>query len=141
MAKPRITYRGVVYPWECDTMGHFTTRNYMVMFDGAGWHFLNEIGFDPEWITEKKIGWADVSHHIEYLKEVRAGALVLIESKPLRIGNKSIQFQLEMKSVSGEEIYARLTGVTVQFDLEKRCAILVLDEIREKVVAWLDDTA
>jgi acyl-CoA thioester hydrolase len=141
MAKPKITYRGVVYPWLCDSMGHFTTRFYMAMFDDAGWHFLHEIGFDPKWITEKRIGWADVSHHIEYLKEVPEGELVLIESKPLRIGNKSIESQLEMKFARNGEICARLTGVTVQFDLEKRCAIPVLDEIREKVVAWLDDAA
>ena len=111
------------------------------MFDNAGWHFLHEIGYDPDFISERKIGWADVSHHIEYLKEVHAGALLVIESKPVRIGGKSVEYQLEMKSVKGDEIYARLTAVTVQFDLEKRCAIPVLDEIREKVVAWIGDAA
>ena len=138
MAEPIIVYRGVVYPWLCDSMGHFTTRYYMAMFDDAAWHLLHAFGFDPEWITEKKIGWADVSHHIEYLKEVHHGELVLIEGKPLRVGNKSIKSQLEMKSVRSDEIYARLTAVTVQFDLAKRCAIPVLDEVREKALAWLD---
>jgi len=113
----------------------------MAMFDDAGWHFLHEIGFDPDWITEKKIGWADVSHHIEYLKELHQGELILIESKPLRIGNKSVEYQLEMKSVKGDEIYARLTATTVQFDLEERYAIPVLDEVREQVLAWLDGAA
>ena len=141
MAEPKITYRGVIYPWQCDSMGHFSTRHYMAMFDDAGWHFLHEIGFDLKLIAEKKIGWADVSHHIEYLKEVHQGELVLIESKPLRVGNKSIECQLEMKSVKSDEIYARLTAVTVQFDLEKRCAIPVLDEVREQVLAWLDGAA
>lgn len=141
MTDSRITYRGVIYPWLCDSMGHFTTRHYMAMFDDAGWHFLHEIGFDPDWITEKKIGWADVSHHIEYLKELHQGELILIESKPLRIGNKSVEYQLEMKSVKGDEIYARLTATTVQFDLEERYAIPVLDEVREQVLAWLDGAA
>lgn len=141
MADPRITYRGVIYPWLCDSMGHFTTRHYMAMFDDAAWHLLHEIGFDPDLITERKIGWADVSHHIEYLKELHQGELILIEGKPLRVGNKSIECQLEMKSVNSDEICARLTAVSVQFDLEKRCAIPVLDEVREKVVAWLGDDA
>jgi len=47
MTEPRITYRGVVYPWQCDAMGHFTTRFYMAVFDEAAWHFLWEAGFDP----------------------------------------------------------------------------------------------
>ena len=27
-AKARETYRGVVHPWQCDVMGHLTTRFY-----------------------------------------------------------------------------------------------------------------
>ena len=138
MTDAKITYRGVVYPWQCDGMGHFTTRQYMAMFDEAGWHFLYEVGFDPRLIKEKNIGWADVRHEIEYLTEVREGELVLIESRPLCVGNKSIQYQLEMKSVTNGEICARLTGICVQFDLVERCAIPVLPEVRERIVAWLD---
>ena len=121
-------------------MGHFTTRHYMAMFDEAGWHFLYEIGFDPDWVAEKKIGWADVRHEIEYLKEVHEGQLLVIESKPLRVGNKSIQYQLEMKCVTDGETCARLTGTCVQFDLVERCAIPVLPEVRTRIEAWLGDS-
>ena len=137
MTDAKITYRGVVYPWQCDGMGHFTTRHYMAMFDEAGWHFLYEVGFDPGLITKKNIGWADVRHEIEYLQEVREGELVVIESRPLRVGNKSIQYQLEMKSITKPATCARLIGTCVQFDLVERFAIPALPEVRKRIVAWL----
>ena len=137
MTKPESTYRGVVYHWQCDAMGHLTTRYYMAMFDEAAWHFLYEAGFDASTMHETNTGWADVHHEIEYLRELREGALVLIESKPVRIGNKSITYQLEMKTVGDDEISARLTATSVQFDLEERRAIPVLPQVRERLLAWL----
>ncbi len=137
MTKPRSTYRGVVYPWQCDAMGHFNTRYYMAMFDDAAWHFLHEAGFDASTKHETKIGWADVHHEIEYLRELREGELVLIESKPVRVGNKSIMYQLEMKAVRDGETRARLTATSVQFDLEEIRAIPVLPQVRERLLAWL----
>ncbi len=138
MPEAKLTYRGVVYPWECDSMGHLTVRNYMGMFDDAYWHLLHEIGFDMDFINEKKIGWADVHHDIDYLRELVQGDLLVIESKPVRLGNKSLVSQLEMKEINSGEICARLTVTSVQFDLAKRCAIPLLDVIRERVVEWLD---
>ena len=33
------TLRGVVYPAQCDAMGHLTVKEYMGFFDQAEWHF------------------------------------------------------------------------------------------------------
>ena len=118
-------------------MGHLTTRCYMGMFDEAAWHFLHEAGFDASTMHETNIGWADVRHEIEYLRELREGELVLIESKPVRVGNKSIMYQLEMKTARDGETCARLTATSVQFDLEERRAIPVLPQVRERLLAWL----
>jgi len=137
MTESRVTYRGVVYPWQCDSMGHFTTRYYMAVFDDAAWHFLWEAGFDPHVMTQKKIGWADVHHEIEYLRELHEGQLFYIASKPVKVGNKSIVCQLELKTINDDETCARLTATSVQFDLEKRCAIPVLPQVRDQLLAWL----
>jgi len=140
MTESKIIYRGVVYPWQCDGMGHFTTSQYVAMFDEACWHFLYEAGFDPDLPRKKNIGWADVRHEIDYLQEVRDGELVIIAGKPLRVGKKSIQYQLEMKSVTSGLVCARLTGTCVQFDLVERCAVPVLAEVRERLLAWLNQS-
>ena len=32
-----VTYRGVVYPWDCDHMGHMNVMRYVGKFDEATW--------------------------------------------------------------------------------------------------------
>ena len=137
MSTAKILYRGVIQPWECDSIGHFTTRFYMAMFDDASWHFLNEAGFDTRLMKDENIGWADVLHNIEYKKELHAGDLVIIEGTPLHIGGKSIRFELEMKRVDSDECCARFTATTVQFDLKHRVAIPVIPEVRQKLQTWI----
>ena len=34
------TYRGVVYPWQMDHMGHMNVRFYSARFDEATWRLL-----------------------------------------------------------------------------------------------------
>ncbi len=138
MSKPKSRYRTVVYPWQCDSMGHLTIRHYMAMFDEASWPFLFEIGYDPELMLPKSIGWADVHHEIDYFRELLEGQRLVIESRPVRIGNKSAVIQFDMKREGADETCARLTATTVQFDLAKRCAIPIIPEIREQLLSWLE---
>ena len=134
---PVVTYRGVVYPWQCDSMGHLTTRCYMGMFDDASLHFLYEVGFRTSSLTEAKIGWADVKHSIEYLKELRHGALIQIESQPVSISVRSIEYLHEMRHIEFGELHARMLAKTVQFDLSARKSVPILADVREAIVKWL----
>jgi hypothetical protein len=42
-----ITYRGVVYPWQCDHMGHMNVMWYVGKFDEATWQSLSMLGLTP----------------------------------------------------------------------------------------------
>ena len=35
-----VVNKAVAHPWECDVIGHLTTRFFVAMFDGASYHFL-----------------------------------------------------------------------------------------------------
>ena len=137
MTEARTTYRGVVYPWQCDAIGHFTTQFYMGVFDQAAWHFLYEAGFDPSSLEDDGVGWADVHQEIEYLKELRNGDLFYVESRPKRVGGKSLVYVMELKTVRDDETCARLTATSVQFDLNARRAVPVLPQVRETLLDWL----
>src|SRR5262249_6078235 len=41
--EPLITARSVVYPWQCDHMGHMNVMWYTGKFDEATWHLFNQI--------------------------------------------------------------------------------------------------
>ena len=84
------TYRGVVYPWQCDHQGHLNSMQYVGMFDAAFWHHVSAMGFTRAYLEEHNRGFADVKDTLEYKTEVKVGALVVIESGLLRIGGKSI---------------------------------------------------
>ncbi len=92
MAKAVETYRGVAYPWHCDSMGHMNTQFYSALYDGASFHFLSLLAPYNE-LQKAGMGWADVRQLIEYKHEVPAGALLLVRTTLKRIGNKSVEYR------------------------------------------------
>ncbi len=128
--------KSVAHPWQCDVMGHLTTRFYMEMFDDASYHFLNAA---LDWSPAKTggLGWADVKHTIEYLDEVGPGDLLEIYGGLLKIGGKSITIKYEMRNFVRANVAANLESVSVYFDLQQRKAVSIPDDLREKAASWL----
>jgi acyl-CoA thioester hydrolase len=134
--------RTVVYPWACDSMGHLATQNYMKVFDDATLHLLGALGYSLRDAEESRRGWADVSHKIDYLGELRAGDLLVAFSSVQRVGNKSLTYRTRIVRADRlQEDCAVLIGVVVHFDLDRRCAIPLPDAIRAAAVAALGDGA
>jgi len=139
MSKAKLieTHRGVVHPWLCDALGHLTTRNYMAMFDDAGWHLLLALGLSPGGMLQQKRSWADVRHEIEYLRELTEGELVLIRSTPVKVGGKSLTYRHEMSNAESGGVCATMTVTAVYFDLDQRKAIPIDETLRQKIESWL----
>ena len=77
-----IVNKGIAQPWECDVMGHMTTRFYVAMFDDASYHFLFTVfGWTISGHESRKFGWADARHVIEYKSEVSAGDVLEIRAR------------------------------------------------------------
>jgi acyl-CoA thioester hydrolase len=128
--------RTVVYPWNCDSMGHFATQHYMKVFDDATYHLLGALGYSLRDAGETRRGWADVSHKINYLKELRAGDLLVALSSVQNVGNKSLTYRTRLvRAEQPQEDCAVLTGVIAHFDLERRCALVLPDAIRAAALA------
>ncbi len=127
---PIDCYRGVVHPWMCDIMGHFTTRHYVAMFDDAAYHLLAAIGFTAGHIRTG-IGIADLKTTLSYRAELHAGDLVVITGRVIRVGDKSITAVYEMKDACTGVLAAEMETVSVQFDLNARRAIPVIPQIRD----------
>jgi acyl-CoA thioester hydrolase len=142
---PRMEYesaRTVVYPWACDSMGHFATQNYMKVFDDATYHLLGVLGYSLRDAHTTRRGWADVSHKINYLSELRAGDLLVALSSVQRVGNKSLTYRTRLvRAEQLQEDCAVLTGVVVHFDLERRCALVLPDAIRAAALKAMGERA
>lgn len=139
MKKAMETFRGVIYPSHCDAMGHVNVKEYIGFFDQAEWHCMLQLGFDAKRNRDDSIGLADARHVAEFLQELVAGDLVLVESEVLRVGTKSITLFHRLFNASTGALSATLEAVVVQYDLEKRQAIPLLDDIRKNAQKRLKD--
>jgi len=73
MQEMELTYRGAVYPWHCDHMGHMNVMWYTGKFDEASWSLLSRIGLSRTFMQRRNQGMAAVQQNITYKRELRAG--------------------------------------------------------------------
>ncbi len=126
-------HQAVAHPWQCDIMGHMTTRFYMAMFDDASYCFLHHL-FAWNGARDGDFGWVDVKHTVEYKNEVDAGDLLEVRARLSKVGGKSLTVCYEMIKLANGEIAATLEGVMVLFDLKKRCAVTIPGDLRAKAL-------
>ncbi len=121
-------YKGVAQPWECDSLGHLTTRFYTAMFDDASYHFLFELfGWTGASDDAGDRAFVDVRHEVDFQDEIHAGELLEIRARLVRVGTKSLVARYDMIKRGTGQTAATLEATYVLFDLHKRVA-LPLDE-------------
>ena len=135
MPEPLITYRGTVYPWHCDHMGHMNVMWYVGKFDEGTWHLLAKMGATPVRMQEEGFGLVAVEQHIEYKRELRAGDLITVRSSILEVREKSVRFRHEMTNDQTGEVAAAMVIVGVCIDLATRKARVLPGDIREQIEA------
>ena len=61
------TYRGTVYPWQCDHVGHMNIMWYVGKFDEANWNLFARLGLTPTYLRESGRGMAAraAEHHLQ----------------------------------------------------------------------------
>ncbi|MBM3583341.1 MAG: acyl-CoA thioesterase [Alphaproteobacteria bacterium] len=133
------TYRGMVYPWQCDHQGHLTTMHYLGIFDQAGWHLLNRHGLGPEALADAGRGYVDAKDTIEYVTELRVGALVEVASAFSRIGTSSIGLVHRMRLAATGLLAARCEMIAVHFDLVARTKLPIPEDVRARLADHIVD--
>jgi acyl-CoA thioester hydrolase len=140
MTKLIETYRGVAYPWHCDSMGHMNTQFYSALYDGASFHFLSRLAPYSE-LEPLGLGWADVKQVIEYKHEIRSGSLLIVHTSITRTGNKSVEYRHHLSNVETDELHSTSDQVTVLFDLKERRAALLSELIRQRTAELASKSA
>ena len=133
-----IMTSGVVYPWQCDHMGHMNVMWYTGKFDEATWHLLHQIGITPSYLRDKQRGMVAVQQDTSYKRELLAGDLITIRSGILEIREKVIRFRHEMLNTETHELVAvtTLTGVHLDTEIRKSCPLPpdILERARRFIV-------
>jgi acyl-CoA thioester hydrolase len=137
MARQIESFRGVVYPWFCDFMGHMNTQFYCTLFDGATLHFLAHLTKKSE-LDARGCGWVDMRQVIEYRHEVRSGELLLIRTQLTKIGNSSLGFLHEMRDTEQEVLRATSEHVVALFSLAQRKSTPLTGAARQRAADLLN---
>jgi acyl-CoA thioester hydrolase len=118
-----ITYRGTVYPWHCDHMGHMNVMWYVSKLDEATWNFLASIGITPAYLRDSNRGMVAVEQRLSYKRELLAGDTVFVRSQLLELRDKAIIFAQEMFNGQTMELAAtaHYTGVHTDRTTRKAC--------------------
>jgi acyl-CoA thioester hydrolase len=132
MAKFAVTYRGTVYPWQCDHMGHMNAMWYVGKFDEASWHLHSALGLTAARFRGESTGMAAVEQHIEYKGELQAGDIVSIRSTVLEVNDKAIRITHEMRNDETGELSAATVTVGVYLDAVARKACPLPSDVRER---------
>lgn len=122
------TYRGTVYPWHCDHMGHMNVMWYVGKFDEATWQFNAALGLPASRLRAEDRGTAAVQQKIAYRRELHAGDVVAVRTGLLSLSGKVFRFVSEMRNATSGEVaaIAEMTGV-------------YLDTVARKAVPFPDD--
>ena len=109
------TYRGAIYPWHCDHMGHMNVMWYVGKFDEATWNLFATMGITAAYLRENQRGMAAVQQNLTYKRELHAGDTVLVRSAFIEVRDKVAKFVHEMLNAQTGEVAAVcvLTGVSI----------------------------
>jgi acyl-CoA thioester hydrolase len=117
-----ITYRGVVYPWQCDHMGHMNVMWYVGKFDEATWQLFASVGLTRSALQRLDRGMAGVQQNIAYKCELHPGDTITVRSGLLEMREKAIRFFHEMTNDETGELAAVTVLTAVHIDLQSRKA-------------------
>ncbi len=126
-----LTYRGTVYPWQCDHMGHMNVMSYISKFDEASWQLLSGLGLTASRFRKERIGMAAVEQRIVYKRELFAGDAVTIHSSLLEVNEKSMRILHNMTDDETGEVAAVTVIVAVHLDAATRKARALPSDVRD----------
>ena len=97
-----------------DAYGHLNEAYYLVPFSNASWPLQDHFGIGVDYFERTGGAIYTVESHLRYLKEVRAPALLEIESLILGSDPKRLHFA-HIMTVDGAEV-ATFECMTLHFD-------------------------
>ncbi len=112
------TFRGAVMASEYDPEASMNSRLYIERFDQATWFLLHGIGISPRSIRKEGRRIAVVRQNFQYIRELRGGELVRIESGFIAVGRKHMRFLHRMFDVETGGLIATSDVTAVQASLE-----------------------
>ncbi len=129
MAEMFITHRGLVYPHQCDHMGHMNVMWYVGKFDEATWQMFAALGLSMGVLQRRAWGIAATRQEIAYRQELHAGDVLTIWTGVVSMRPRRIRFYHELYNDENHRVAAATAISGVLFDAQTRKPILFPPEV------------
>ena len=140
MAERLELLRGVVHPWHHDHFGHMNVRHYAPFFDDASYHLWTRVGVPfSRMMADHGIHCVTARATTTFVRELKAGDLIVIDGAVTRIGTKSAEFRFRMLGADTGILHATYDIVEVMFDPETRASAPMPGPVRQALQAHLVD--
>ena len=130
-------FRGVVYPWDCDHLGHMNVKGYTGMFDQAAFHLQHRLGLGPKDLQEAGETAVDAQHTVRFLNEQLAGSLIVVDGALTKIGTKSFTCSYRMRNIETDDVAATTEIVSVYFSTVTRSSQEIPPTLRARLEGHL----
>lgn len=124
-----FSYIGVVYPWQCDHMGHMNVMWYVSKFDEATWTFFASLGLTRSRLSENGIGMAALEQNIAYKRELLPGDVVEVRTRLVELKDKSMRFVHSMSNRNTGILAATCELLGICLDTKIRKATKLPDDV------------
>jgi len=131
------TFKGVVYPWHCDHLGHMNVQHYVAMFDQAGYHLTHALGLSFDYSADHGHAPMDVQHTVKFMNEQKVGSLITIVSGIVEVGAKTHNMFHRMTNTETGVVAATSEIVSLNVDLAVRKAAEIMPDVRAVLEAHL----
>jgi acyl-CoA thioester hydrolase len=133
------TYRGIVYPWHCDHIGHMNVMWYVGKFDEATWGLAALFGVTNTYMKRENRGMVAAEQRILYKRELLSGTVVSVRTGIIEVSEKKVKFFHEMINEETGEVAAItfLTGIHIDTILRKACPLP--EEFRKLAEGYVTD--
>jgi len=135
MARYFETFRATVTPAHCDHLGHMNVQHYIAALSDGAIALVAQLGLPPKEIGQRQIALAAAHMEADFLREVRAGDEIVLESAVEEVGRKSLTVLHRLwHTPSGTEAM-RAVVTAVMMDLRTRKAMEIPDDVRAAALA------
>ncbi|HYB08256.1 MAG TPA: acyl-CoA thioesterase [Alphaproteobacteria bacterium] len=100
------TFKGAVLVSEYDSQSHMNSPMYVARFDQATWFLMRSIGITPRSMRKAGRRIAVVRQSYQFVRELRGGELVVVQSGFVAVGKKFFRFLHRMLDAENGNLIA-----------------------------------
>lgn len=133
-----VSFRSMVDPSDCDFLGHMNVSRYFAACSDGVATTQSQLGLTAEDMRSgRQISFAVVNAESDFVKELRAGDSIWLETSIETVGTKSLTFRHMMFRAPDDTLVFSTRFKCVMLDLRTRRSTDVPDDVRERAAVFM----